>query len=563
MILLLLILQERGYRRVWVVDTEYCQIGGERPRARCLCALDLFSGERREVWLAGVINPPCPFEMTADECFVFFAADADVGIFINLKWPIPRHVIDPRVEFMRVRNGLAPLKPLDGGDPDIATEKETKASKKRRKKPGPFSLSRIARHYEVPFIDDEAKGDFRDLALRPSDEYSDVEKRALVEYCSGDVVATAEVFRRVWEDAGLSDPQTLNQALIRGFYMSAAAWVQYIGTPIDLPLYRRLSMNAGALRARYHPRRTLIVSMCMKRAVSTSKKVRGFPRRRTAFSRVAAHRQRPARQERQGPREDSRNAPDRRGIPAFLGGCRFDGGDRIVIQRGRRNRNRQGKKTATTKRKDCGMQQERGRNRAPLLPFGAKTSAQHAARPGVPVHQSEVDALSDSPRRGPAQSQRSTGVRKKIRDRRFILSGDPVLLEMCAREDRPYMEFALADHPRAMAPPEGDRKIASGRSQNLQGAESGSAVRRRRAHGRRQDELLGPARANACLLRASCARNSRCSTPGPTISRTGVSPPLRSGRDSGGDFGPSTGRATSHRIALVGISRFNRPAPTS
>jgi hypothetical protein len=60
--------------------------------------------------------------MTADECFIFFAADADVGVFLALGWTIPRHVIDPRVEFMRIRNGRAPLPPLEGGDPDIAAE---------------------------------------------------------------------------------------------------------------------------------------------------------------------------------------------------------------------------------------------------------------------------------------------------------------------------------------------------------------------------------------------------------------------------------------------------------
>jgi DNA polymerase I len=242
------ILRERGFRRMWALDTEYRSEGG-RPRTRCLCALDMLSGERREVWLAGVVKPLCPFEMAADECFIFFAADADVGVFINLGWPIPRHVIDARVEFMRIRNGLAPLPSLDGGNPDIAAAKEAKASKKRHKKPGQFSLSRITRHYRIPFIEDEAKGEFRDLAMRPGDYFTDAEIQGMVDYCRGDVDATAEVLRRVWDEAGLSDPRTLNQALIRGFYMSASAWVQFIGTPIDLPLYRRFSMNAVALRS--------------------------------------------------------------------------------------------------------------------------------------------------------------------------------------------------------------------------------------------------------------------------------------------------------------------------
>jgi DNA polymerase I len=243
-------LRERGYQRAWVVDTEYRSVGG-RPQARCLCALDLLSGDRREVWLAGVAKPPCPFAMTADECFIFFAADADVGVFLALGWPAPRHVIDVRVEFMRIRNGLAPLPPLDGGDPDIAAEKEAKASKRRRKKPGRFSLSRVSRHYGIPFIEDEAKGDFRDLAMRPGDEFTDAEIQALIVYCRGDVDATAEACRRSWDEAGLSDPRTLNQALIRGFYMSAAAWVKHVGIPIDLPLYRRFSMNAAALRSAF------------------------------------------------------------------------------------------------------------------------------------------------------------------------------------------------------------------------------------------------------------------------------------------------------------------------
>jgi DNA polymerase I len=243
-------LRGRGNRRAWVVDTEYRSEGG-RPRSRCLCALDMFSGERQEAWLAGVVNPPCPFAMTADECFIFFAADADIDVFLALGWTVPRHVIDVRVEFMRIRNGLAPLPSLEGGDPDIAAEKEAKASKKQRKKPGRFSLSRVTRHYGIPFIEDAAKGEFRDLAMRPGDDFTDAEKQGLLLYCRGDVDATAEACRRVWDEAELSDPRTLNQALIRGFYMSVAAWVRHVGIPIDLPLYRRFSMNAGALRAAF------------------------------------------------------------------------------------------------------------------------------------------------------------------------------------------------------------------------------------------------------------------------------------------------------------------------
>jgi hypothetical protein len=75
----------------------------------------------------------------------------------------------------------------------------------------------------VSFISEE-KGEFRDLAMRPGNEFSNSERSGLIGYCRGDVDATAEVARRMWDEAGPSDPKTLNQALIRGFYMSVAAW---------------------------------------------------------------------------------------------------------------------------------------------------------------------------------------------------------------------------------------------------------------------------------------------------------------------------------------------------
>jgi hypothetical protein len=241
-------LRAKGFRRAWVVDTEYCPFDNH-PRPRCLCAVNLLSGERREVWLAGVQRPLCPFEMARDELFIFFAADADIGVFLSCDWTIPRHVLDPRVEFMRIRNGLAPLPPYDGGDADIAAEKDAKKDKKRRKKPGKFSLSRIARYFDIPFIDDGAKGEFRDLAMRIEDGFADVEQHALIGYCRGDVDATAEVLRRIWGEAGLSDPRTLDQALFRGFYMAVSAWVTYVGIPINMALYRRFSLRGPALRS--------------------------------------------------------------------------------------------------------------------------------------------------------------------------------------------------------------------------------------------------------------------------------------------------------------------------
>ena len=47
--------------------------------------------------------------------------------------------------------------------------------------------------------------------MRPGDEFTDVETDALIGYCRGDVDATAEVCRRVWGEAELPDPRTLDR----------------------------------------------------------------------------------------------------------------------------------------------------------------------------------------------------------------------------------------------------------------------------------------------------------------------------------------------------------------
>jgi hypothetical protein len=69
----------------------------------------------------------------------------------------------------------------------------------------------------------------------------------LIFYCRGDLDATASALCAIWVEAGLSDPKTFDQAIFRGYSMCAYAWVEHLGIPIDLPLYRRLSAAAPAL----------------------------------------------------------------------------------------------------------------------------------------------------------------------------------------------------------------------------------------------------------------------------------------------------------------------------
>jgi hypothetical protein len=354
-----------------------------------------------------------------------------VGVFLALDWPVPRHVIDLRIEFMRIRNGLAPLPPLNGGDPDIAAEKEAKAGKKRRKKPGKFSLSRIAHHYGVPFISDEEKGEFRELAMRPGDEFNNAEIHGLIGYCRGDVDATAEVARRSWGEAGLSDPRTLNQALIRGFYMSVAAWVRHVGIPIDMTLYRRFSMNATSLRASFIAAHADLFDVYENGGFNFDKfeawlkrkgLLAGWPR--TPKGRLATS----------GKTLERMEMEEVRKLLAFLAtvdllegiGSSFNAAGEIEEDED----------------KAKGLQIcPDGRNRAALFPFGAKTSRNAPRGRAFLFTNPAWMRFLIRPEKGRALAHLDW-IAQELRIA-AILSGDPALLALCERDD-PYIELVIS-----------------------------------------------------------------------------------------------------------------------
>jgi hypothetical protein len=425
-------LRSRGYRRAWIVDTEYRSFGNH-PQARCLCALDLLSGERREMWLAGVARAPCPFEMAADECFIFWAADADIGLFFALDWPIPRHVIDARVEFIRIRNGLGPLRPFEGGDPDIVDEKGIKTDKKRKKKPGKYSLIRVAWHYAIPFISDEEKGAFRDLAQRPGNDFTPAEQHGMIGYCHVDVDATAEVFRHVWRDAELDNLLTLNQALFRGFYMAVSAWVTHVGIPINLPLYRRLSMNATAIRLAFIASRGQRFDVHESWHFSFEKYAAFLAREgllddwpRTAKGRLAISGK--------ALKKLAEKHPIIGEFTRYLGnidllesvGTSFDAHGAIEEDQ--------------DKSKGLRICPD-GHNRAPLLPFTTKTSRNAPPGRAFLFTNSAWMRPLIQPREGRAVAYLDW----KCQELRIAAarSGDPILIALCQRPD-PYLELAIA-----------------------------------------------------------------------------------------------------------------------
>ena len=166
--------------------------------------------------------------MARDELFILYAADADILTFIAMNWPIPLNVIDPRIEWMRNDNGGDQYKPG------------------MREKKG-YSLLDAARTYRIPAIPDSAKKHWRDIAIRGG-PFTEEERRGLLHYCRRDVDLTARVLMAMWDDAGLSDLRTFQQARIRGRYLAAAASCYTTGIPLSMLDVRRLIRFAREAR---------------------------------------------------------------------------------------------------------------------------------------------------------------------------------------------------------------------------------------------------------------------------------------------------------------------------
>jgi hypothetical protein len=216
----------QGWRRAWALDTEYQPSAARLQVPHCLCALDLISLERRDVWLEP--GAPCPFDMTKDELFILYAADADILTFIAMGWSTPLNVLDPRVEWMRIDNGGDQFKPNS------------------REKKG-YSLMDAARAFHIPAIPESIKKSWRELAIRGR-PFTVEENAGLLRYCRWDVDLTVRVLMALWAEANLADPLTFKQALIRGRYMSAAARCYVTAIPLHMPVVKRLIHHAGKAR---------------------------------------------------------------------------------------------------------------------------------------------------------------------------------------------------------------------------------------------------------------------------------------------------------------------------
>jgi hypothetical protein len=190
-----------------VVDFEFYQPPGDRPRPICLVARELRSCHlvRRWLWDKDPQTPPSWFH--SEELFVSYYASAELGCHLALGWPIPARILDLYVEFRCRTSGLSV--------------------------PAGYGLLGALLYFDLDPMGAEEKGAMRQLAQRGG-PYTPAEAQSLLDYCQEDADALARLLPAMLPQIDLP------RALLRGRYMAAVAHMERVGVPIDQEAFQTL-----------------------------------------------------------------------------------------------------------------------------------------------------------------------------------------------------------------------------------------------------------------------------------------------------------------------------------
>lgn len=212
-----------SYGSVWVIDTEFQQPDGEPNFPVCLCAEELHSGRRLELFFDRQHENPFDY---ADSLFVCYNAAAEWKTFIALGWELPPNVLDLYFEYLNRINGV-----WRGGQ--------------CLRKVGTGLVDALAEFGEDA-LSHEEKEEEREYIIRwgttpPSGVSPEMHQRRILDYCRTDVFGTKALLPKMLPDLDME------QALLRGEYSKAAAWFEHNGLPIS-PLYHEIQEHREELQ---------------------------------------------------------------------------------------------------------------------------------------------------------------------------------------------------------------------------------------------------------------------------------------------------------------------------
>jgi DNA polymerase-1 len=199
------------FRELWCVDFEFRADPGERPWPVCMVARELIGGREIRLWRDELFAlDRAPFDTGPGSALIAYYASAELGCFLELGWSLPANVIDLFAEHRVETNG----KKLPVGN-DLL---------------GALAIRGLAH------IDAGEKDAMRQLILGQR-QWSETERRAILDYCATDVAALAALLPT------MAPTIDWPRAKLRGRYMAAVARMERAGIPIDAELHQKLVAN--------------------------------------------------------------------------------------------------------------------------------------------------------------------------------------------------------------------------------------------------------------------------------------------------------------------------------
>jgi DNA polymerase-1 len=207
-----------GIRDAIVLDAEYVARAGEPVIPVCLCAQSLATGRQWRIFAGPGVRQPCPLPVEPDILYVSFSAPAEWSYFLASGWELPTTILDLYAEEMLLTN----------------TQKD-----ERGKRYVPTLLLTLAK-YGLDAMTAAEKEEMRDLILR-GHPFAQDEQTRILDYCMEDVTNTAALL------SAMLPAFNVEEALLRGSFTRAVAWIEHNGIPIDRIAYGRLVANWTAL----------------------------------------------------------------------------------------------------------------------------------------------------------------------------------------------------------------------------------------------------------------------------------------------------------------------------
>jgi DNA polymerase-1 len=205
------------FREVVVVDAEFTTIAGERSGPVCVVAREMRSGRIFRIF-QGQFGPGPPYATGPDVLVVVFVGAAEFGVYHNLSWPQPEHVLDLFAEFRNYTN---------------MGSKEDQAERT----PNGRSLLGASLFFGLPVINSDEKTGIQKAI--GSDTWRGVyTPKQILDYCQSDVDATARLLTVL-----LPKITSLPHALLRGRYTKAGAIMEQTGIPMDVELHELIQQE--------------------------------------------------------------------------------------------------------------------------------------------------------------------------------------------------------------------------------------------------------------------------------------------------------------------------------